>query len=140
MNKKLDESFDLVPLEDTQAKYEVDLTVEDNEDDLEYAKENIKGLLTTGDDALKSLISLAKQTDSPRAFEVVAMLMKTMLEGNKDFVDIEVQKQKMIADGNGTTGPSTVNNNLILSTAEVLQTIKNEGKMKNDDDDDRNAG
>ena len=40
-------------------------------------------------DALDSLIDLAKASEHPRAFEVVAQLTKTLVDANKDLLDIQ---------------------------------------------------
>lgn len=96
-------------------------------DDIEFARNNIKELLNKGTDSLDELITLAKQSESPRAFEVVSTMMKTMLDANKEFVDMS-QKKKYEQEDTGSVQSQTnvTNNNLILSTTDLLKMMKGE--------------
>jgi hypothetical protein len=97
----------------------------ENIQDLETARQNIKSIITTGEDALAEILSVAKQSNSARAYEVVSTLMKTMLDANKDFVDISTKKKFAKEE---TAAPkqeqNITNNNLIISTADLLKMIK----------------
>lgn len=100
---------------------------DDNIQDIEQARKNIQNIIEQGDDSLKEMISLAKQSESPRAFEVAANLMKTLLDANKDFVEMSTKKKYAIEEKNGpkeAAQTNVVNNNLILSTADLLKMIK----------------
>lgn len=97
--------------------------------DIEQARGNIKNIIEQGDDALKEMISLAKQSESPRAFEVASTLMKTLLDANKDFVEMSTKKKYAIEEKNGpkeAAQSNVTNNNLIVSTADLLKMIKGE--------------
>jgi hypothetical protein len=60
----------------------------------------------------------------PRAFEVAANLVKTMVEANKDLMALAKQKKELDKIDN-KSNPQTVNNNLFVgSTAELLKAIK----------------
>ena len=46
---------------------------------------------------VKEMVEIAKQSEMPpRAFEVVSTLMKTLLDANKDFVDLSSKKKFVI--------------------------------------------
>jgi 3-methyladenine DNA glycosylase Tag len=97
--------------------------------DIEQARSNIKNIITHGDDALKEMMSLAKQSESPRAFEVASTLMKTLLDANKDFVEMSMKKKYEVDAINApkeAAQTNVVNNNLILSTTDLLKMIKGE--------------
>lgn len=105
--------------------------VEDTETirDIEQARSNIKNIITHGDDALKEMMSLAKQSESPRAFEVASTLMKTLLDANKDFVEMSMKKKYAVDEVNGpkeAAQTNVTNNNLIVSTADLLKMLKGE--------------
>jgi hypothetical protein len=110
----------------------IDLSnIEDDETirDIEQARGNIKNIIEHGDDALKEMISIAKQSESPRAFEVASTLMKTLLDANKDFVEMSTKKKYAIEEKMGpkeAAQTNITNNNLILSTADLLKMIKGE--------------
>ena len=97
--------------------------------DIEQARGNIKNIIEQGDDALKEMIALAKQSESPRAFEVASSLMKTLLDANKDFVEMSTKKKYAKDEINGpkeAAQTNVTNNNLIVSTADLLKMIKGE--------------
>lgn len=100
---------------------------DDTLNDIEQARGNIKNIIEQGDDALKEMIELAKQSESPRAFEVASTLMKTLLDANKDFVEMSTKKKYAKEEANGpkeAAQTNVTNNNLILSTADLLKMMR----------------
>jgi hypothetical protein len=100
---------------------------QENIQDIEKARKNIQNIIEQGDDALKEMMDLAKQSESPRAFEVASTLMKTLLDANKDFVEMSTKKKYAVEEKNGpkeAAQTNVTNNNLILSTADLLKMIK----------------
>lgn len=96
--------------------------------DIELARSNIKNIIEQGDESLRDMIDLAKQSESPRAYEVAANLMKTLLDANKDFVEMSMKKkyakEEIINPKEDTATTNVTNNNLILSTADLLKMLK----------------
>jgi len=107
--------------------------VEDDETfaDIETTRSNIKSIIEQGGDSLVEIIALAKQSESPRAFEVAGAIMKTLLDANKDFLEVSMKKREHKEeltnpkDKNGNL-TNVTNNNLILSTKDLLNMIKGE--------------
>lgn len=100
---------------------------DENVQDIELARSNIKNIIEYGDDSLKEMINLAKQSESPRAYEVAATLMKTLLDANKDFVEMSTKKKyakEEILHPKEAETTNITNNNLILSTADLLKMLK----------------
>jgi len=107
------------------------ITKEANENlkDIELAKANIENIINLGDDAVREMTEIAKQSESPRAFEVVSTLMKTLLDANKDYVEMSTKKRyAKEEDQQGKT--EVTNNNLIVSTSDLLKMIKGEQDNK----------
>jgi CxxC motif-containing protein len=109
----------------------IDVDADETIRDIELARSNIKNIIEQGDDSLKEMIELAKQSESPRAFEVASGLMKTLLDANRDFVEMSMKKKyakeeilKPKEEPASTT--NVTNNNLILSTADLLKMLKGE--------------
>jgi len=102
------------------------LEAEENLKDIELAKKNIENIINLGDDAVKEMVEIAKQSESPRAFEVVSTLMKTLLDANKDYVEMSTKKR--YAKEEHKTETNVTNNNLIVSTADLLKMIKGENE------------
>lgn len=95
--------------------------------DIDLAKKNIESIIKQGDDSLVEIISIAKQSQSPRAFEVVSNLMKTLLDANKDFVEMSMKKKYAVDEMNApkeAAQTNVTNNNLIVSTADLLKMLK----------------
>jgi len=116
-----------VEINEAQPPAVIDDGAEENLNDLEEVRQNIKGVIETGDDALKEMLEIAKQSEMPRAFEVVSTLMKTMLDANKDLADISTKKKfvkEEIAGPKEAAQNNVTNNNLIVSTADLLKMIK----------------
>lgn len=100
-----------------------DAGAEENLKDIELAKANIENIISLGDDSVKEMVEIAKQSESPRAFEVVSTLMKTLLDANKDYVEMSTKKRYAKEEANPAKQEVT-NNNLIVSTADLLKMIK----------------
>jgi len=96
------------------------------DDDYEYARNNLKGLIESGKSAMENIVFLAKEGESPRAYEVVGQLIKTLADTNKDLLDLG--KKAREAKGKDTAQQSqniVTNNSLFVgSTAELQKLIK----------------
>lgn len=104
-------------------------TAEENLKDIELAKANIENIIQLGDDAVKEMTEIAKQSESPRAFEVVSTLMKTLLDANKDYVEMSTKKRfTKEEDPSADKNTNVTNNNLIVSTADLLKMIKGDNE------------
>ena len=136
-NNPIDEALGLRPIEDDNLPEVVEqeetlpaVAVEDDDEmirDLELARSNIQNIIQQGDSSLQDMIDLAKQSESPRAFEVAATLMKTLLDANKDFIDVSTKKKdykKELSQSPESGQTNITNNNLILSTTDLLKMIK----------------
>jgi hypothetical protein len=122
-------TLDLVPLQ------QLPVAVSQNEaqvnDDFEYARGNLIAAIEKGQEALTDIVSVAGMSQHPRAYEVVATLLKTVADANKDL--LELQKRKRDLTGESLSPPTTVNNNLFVgSTTELQQLIK---KQRNEQKD-----
>jgi hypothetical protein len=97
-------------------------------DDYEYARQNLYDAIEKGSGALEDIIDIAKQSESPRAFEVATNLIKTIVDANKDLLELAKRKKELEKIDN-PEGPQTVNNNLFVgSSAELLKMLKNKSE------------
>ena len=123
-------SGDIVEVEgEIQPLAVVDSQADENLKDIELAKENIENIINLGDESIKEMVEIAKQSESPRAFEVVSTLMKTLLDANKDYVEMSTKKRYAKEEANPAKNEVT-NNNLIVSTADLLKMINGEEENK----------
>ena len=93
------------------------------ENDFEFARTNMYDAIVKGADALDELVGIAKQTQQARSFEVVSTLINTLVSANKELVDLH-KKHKELTKDDEPVNKTTVNNNLVLSTADLLDMLK----------------
>jgi len=123
MNKKIDESLDMVPLDEV---YEGEVVEKpevpsDADNDFKYARENFYNVIEKGTEALEDMLRVAQGSEHPRAYEVVSTIMKTLMDANKDLVDLSDKKQKR----DEPKEQAVTNNNLFVgSTAELQKMLK----------------
>ena len=135
VDDKLNDIFDvqgkiveqaLVPVE--QPKQEVISGAPNDESidaDYEYARENLKLFIEQGKVAMENIIFLAKEGESPRAYEVVGQLIKTLSDTNKDLLDLGKKVKELKSKKDDTQQPTHhVTNALFVgSTAELQKLI-----------------
>jgi hypothetical protein len=131
-NDPLGKALNLTPMATDTAVKSIVAKAHDNsaKNDFEMARSNIHEVIQNGTYAIEKLSQIADQSQHPRAFEVLATLMKTMLDANKDLLDL----QKKIRDISAADAPTNENakqvtNNLFVgSTADLQKVIED---MKN---------
>ena len=124
MNKSIDESLDMVPIDDFREIKVVNEKREptQQENDYEYARENFYNVIEKGTEALEQMMDVARASEHPRAYEVISTLMKTLVDANKDLVDMGNKKAK---EEEPKEEKKVTNNNLFVgSTNELQQMLK----------------
>lgn len=100
--------------------------------DYENTRNNLYSLLNQGQDALMHALSVAKQSEHPRAFEVVGNLMTQLADVNEKLMKLHEKKQKLDAPAKGEENKSkqVTNNNAIFvgSTTELNKMLSNLNK------------
>ena len=91
--------------------------------DFETGRENLYKLLAKGNEAIDGILSLAKEGEHPRAYEVAGQLIKTVSEVSQDLLGLQ-EKMKKLKDV-PNTGPKSVTNALFVgSTTELTKLLK----------------
>ena len=98
--------------------------VDENVDrDYDAARNNLYKLLNQGQDALYNALEIAKQSEHPRAFEVVGNLMKQLADINEQLLALSERKVKLDnpKKEDSPQGKQVTNNNAIFvgSTSEL---------------------
>ena len=95
----------------------------DDDIDYNYARENYYNLIERNQDAVEEMLEIAKQSEHPRAFEVVGQLIKSGLDANKELMGLHKTKKELSIERGGPT--TTVNNAVFVgSTAELQKLLK----------------
>jgi hypothetical protein len=100
------------------------IILSDNEsDDYNFARKNIRSILERGTVALDRMIEVADLSQHPRSYEVVSTLIKSLSDANKDLLELS-EKKGRIEKSKNHSETQTINNNLYISTNELLKLIK----------------
>lgn len=94
------------------------------EDDAEYARQNLRSLIDKGNDAADHIISVAKQSDHPRAFEVVAGMLKNLADMNKDLLEIQKRKKDLTGVAETKSNINVDKAVFVGSTTELVKFLK----------------
>ena len=105
--------------------------------DFETARQNIKDMIHTGMEAVDGIMKVAIAGDSPRAYEVASLLLKTISDINKDLIDIH--KKTNDAEKEKITNINTTNTSIYVGSTTDLQNILNKSRSQNKDLDDENT-
>jgi len=100
---------------------------DDIDTDYKYARENLYNVIERGSDALNNLVEIANQSESPRAYEIVGQLVKTLADANKDLLEVQNKVKKLKEETD--KGPQNVTNALFIgNTTELQKLIKDRKK------------
>lgn len=122
MEDKISESLGIEPKPETP-KQEILVPTDDKVDnDFKYTRENLYNIIELGNAALEEMVDVAKQSESPRAYEVVSDLLKAIVSANKDLLDLSKKKKELEAPEEEEKEGVT-NNNLFLGSTEQLQKL-----------------
>ncbi len=127
LNKNLSEIFDIEPVEESTPVQTMPVVIETSdvvESDANYARENIRTLIDTGNKALNDLAYVANQSESPRAYEVLANMMKNLTEMNKDLLQLQKTKKELAPQSEAAKGVNIDKAVFVGSTTELLKMIK----------------
>jgi len=127
LNKNLSEIFDVEPIEEKTVK-KLPVVVEESSNqidvDAEFARKNMRDLIDNGNKALGELASVANQSESPRAYEVLATMMKNLAEMNKDLLELQKRKKELAPQSESSKGVNIDKAVFVGSTNELLKMIK----------------
>jgi len=90
--------------------------------DYAYARKNLRDLIERGMSDLEEIASIARSSENPRAFEVMNGILKTVMDANKDLLELAKSK-KDLKQTNIPNTTKTVNNNLIVAPTSKIQQI-----------------
>lgn len=96
--------------------------------DYETVRKNLRELVDAGKNALDGVMAVAQEGDSPRAYEVVAQMIKTLSETNRDLLDLHDKIKGIRKNENNTTNNHTTNNSIYVGSTRDLQDIINSAR------------
>ena len=118
------EKKEIVKKKPTEIKVDhKDIQDPDLKKDYLATRKNLMDLIDNGKDAIQGIMNVAEEGEHPRAYEVVAQLIKTVADVNKDLIDIH----KKVKDVEVTKieNNETTNNSIFIGSTSELQNLIN---------------
>lgn len=132
-NKRMEKIFDVAPIEINDLEIDNTPTANpvsnlssvlshDLEIDYEKVRENMDSLIQKGMSAVDDMLSIARQTEKARDFEVAGNLITQMVENSEKLIEL----QKQIRNISGEKASTKIQNAVFVgSTTELLKAMKN---------------
>lgn len=125
------EFLDIDPINENEPKDKLPMVhspivVDNAKADYEQVRESMKDMITEGTNAIQTLSKLAKESQSPRAYEVFANTLKTLTEMNKALMDLhkdakEIMAEKQPVVGSGDNPTDEEGRVVFVGSTEELQ-------------------
>lgn len=98
--------------------------------DFENVRTNLYDIISKGQQAIEGILHVASEGDSPRAYEVVSQLIKSVSDANKDLLLLhkELKSIKQESGGNQSAGTITNQSIFVGSTTDLQKLLK--GKIQ----------
>lgn len=133
INEKLSEILDVEPIEivesATVSKTEIVEFEPINvvETDTDFARQNIRELINKGSSAIEELAVVARDSQHPRAYEVMAGMLKNLTDMNKDLLELQKKKQDLTGVKESASKDVNIDKAVFVgSTAELMKLLKSE--------------
>lgn len=96
--------------------------------DYEYSRETYYDLLEKGRESMELMIEVARESEHPRAFEVLSGMMKNIADINDKLMALNKTKKEIdrVDEPKALPGGTTNNNLFIGSTTELQRFLQNE--------------
>ena len=104
----------------------VETTITDLTSDYDFSRGQYHNLIEKGNEALEELLAVAKESESARAYEVTAQLVRTLSDTTRELLELQKTKKDIEKD---VKDPQTVNNSLFIGSTKELQDLL-QGKKK----------
>jgi hypothetical protein len=106
-----------------------------HEQDYEYSRDTYYDLIEKGRESLELMIEVARESEHPRAFEVLSGMIKGIADVNDKLMDLN-KKQKELQKEDKPAETTTNNNLFVGSTTELQRMLMGDEKTIDHDDED----
>ena len=103
--------------------------------DYRDVRDNLHHIIDSGQVAIDGILRVASEGESPRAYEVVSQLIKSVSEANKDLISLHKQMKDIKKEDPDTQQAHNITNNTLFvgSTKELQDMVKKQAKQIQDD-------
>lgn len=95
----------------------------DIKDDYEFSRKTYKDLIYTGTRSMDVLAELARESEHPRAFEVLAQTIKNIGDTTEKLMSLQKKKKDLTADETEKQKNVTNNNMFVGSTTDLQRLL-----------------
>ena len=99
------------------------------DNDYKYSRDTYYELVEKGKESLELMIEVARESEHPRAFEVLSGMIKNISDVNDRLMDLNKKKKDLDKKEEIQKIANTTNNLFVGSTAELQKILKNESKI-----------
>lgn len=120
-----------VKSEIAEVRHNNDDVVTNAKDDYENVRRSLLELIVSGTASFDKLIKVANESESPRAFEVLSNMMRTLAEVNRDLMQLHKDAKEITAPKEETPADSGGGGDTIVfqgSTEELQKFLKTRKK------------
>jgi len=115
-----------------EIKNQIQTAIDVNSDDVNHARTNIRDLIYRGTSSLEDLLDVARASEHPRAYEVAANFLKTLVDANKELAELKFKEDKVSSEK--MVDNRSINNYFVGSTTDLLKMMKNAKTLEHDDE------
>ncbi len=101
------------------------------DNDYKYSRDTYYELVEKGKQSLELMIEVARESEHPRAFEVLSGMIKNISDVNDRLMDLNKKKKDLDRKEEIKNIANTTNNLFVGSTAELQKILKNETDLVN---------
>ena len=101
------------------------------DNDYKYSRDTYYELVEKGKESLELMIEVARESEHPRAFEVLSGMIKNISDVNDRLMDLNKKKKDLDKKEEIQKIANTTNNLFVGSTTELQKLLKNGSEMKN---------
>ena len=101
------------------------------DNDYKYSRDTYYELVEKGKQSLELMIEVARESEHPRAFEVLSGMIKNISDVNDRLMDLNKKKKDLDRKEEIKNIAKTTNNLFVGSTAELQKILKNETDLVN---------
>ena len=103
--------------------------------DYRDVRSNLHHIIDSGQVAIDGILRVASEGESPRAYEVVSQLIKSVSEANKDLISLHKQMKDIKKEEVDSQQAHNITNNTLFvgSTKELQDMVKKQAKQIQDD-------
>ena len=99
---------------------------DDKDNDYEFARETLYDMICKGRDGVEEMLEVAKSSEHPRAYEVLAKLIKDTADVSNQLLTLQKQKKDLEKEDTPALPPAgnTTNNVFVGSTSDLQRMLK----------------